>query len=206
MHEDPGQQARRLGLVGTVIKERSQSQQDLEIARAGFRLLPAAELVRILKPREHEIMSMRLGHRGEEPLTLTAIAHELQLSRERVRQVQGTAAGKLRKRGVERMLAQELLQMLSNEIRRRILLLGMLGDPEWLSPSKASRAIGISLTISGNHFRLLKDADLLVYKGAKKNRGADEHFYLPRYEALEHPIARSVMTVFASPVNTDLWC
>ncbi len=55
------------------------------------------ELVRQLNAREQEIISLSFGLDGDKALTLKEIATKLNLSRERIRQVQITALRKLRK-------------------------------------------------------------------------------------------------------------
>jgi RNA polymerase nonessential primary-like sigma factor len=59
-----------------------------------------------LTPREREVLCGRYGLHGREPQTLTDMAAQLQLTRERVRQVQQEALLKLRtalaRQGVDR--------------------------------------------------------------------------------------------------------
>jgi RNA polymerase primary sigma factor len=49
-----------------------------------------------LEPREASVLRMRFGIDGEEPLTLVEIGNRLGLTRERVRQIESAALGKLR--------------------------------------------------------------------------------------------------------------
>jgi RNA polymerase sigma factor (sigma-70 family) len=50
-----------------------------------------------LDPRERDVMDLRFGLRGDDPRTLQEIGDRLDLSRERVRQIQSRALGKLRR-------------------------------------------------------------------------------------------------------------
>jgi RNA polymerase primary sigma factor len=52
-----------------------------------------------LDPREREVVALRFGLRGGEPLTLQQIGNRLRLSRERVRQIESRAKEKLRRSG-----------------------------------------------------------------------------------------------------------
>jgi RNA polymerase primary sigma factor len=75
--------------------------------RATFR--PVLErMMRILDRRERRILTMRFGLDGREPATSRDIAAELDLSRERVRQIEARALSKLRHPSVEPE-ARELL-------------------------------------------------------------------------------------------------
>ena len=55
-----------------------------------------ARLLSVLDERERRIMRLRFGLGGEEPCTLKAIAERLELTPERVRQIEARALGKLR--------------------------------------------------------------------------------------------------------------
>lgn len=52
--------------------------------------------MRLLSDREQRIITLRFGLDGEEEQTLEAIGRELNLTRERVRQIESEALGKLR--------------------------------------------------------------------------------------------------------------
>lgn len=56
------------------------------------------ESLDILNAREMKILSLRFGLEGQSPLTLAEIGEHLGVTRERVRQLQNAALGKLRKR------------------------------------------------------------------------------------------------------------
>jgi RNA polymerase sigma factor (sigma-70 family) len=56
----------------------------------------ALEGVATLNPRERQIIGWRFGLDGEDPLTLRAIAGRLDVSAERIRQIEQRALGKLR--------------------------------------------------------------------------------------------------------------
>jgi RNA polymerase primary sigma factor len=57
----------------------------------------AAELIGLLNPRERLILSRRFGLEGREPESLEEVGLTLGLTRERIRQIQHAALGKLRK-------------------------------------------------------------------------------------------------------------
>jgi RNA polymerase primary sigma factor len=54
------------------------------------------ELLENIEPRESTILRLRYGLNGEDPLTLKEIGHRIGLTRERVRQLEHLALGKLR--------------------------------------------------------------------------------------------------------------
>ena len=53
-------------------------------------------LVRTLRPREQEVLSLRFGLGGRERLSLSQVGKVLDVSKERVRQIQDRALQKLR--------------------------------------------------------------------------------------------------------------
>jgi RNA polymerase primary sigma factor len=55
-----------------------------------------------LKEREQEVLKLRFGLDGEDPMTLENIAQVLGITRERIRQIQNTAMGKIKKFMAER--------------------------------------------------------------------------------------------------------
>ena len=57
-----------------------------------------------LTPREKEVIRLRYGLDGNEPRTLEEVGREMEVTRERVRQIESSALGKLRKRGKSRRL------------------------------------------------------------------------------------------------------
>jgi RNA polymerase sigma factor (sigma-70 family) len=61
-----------------------------------------ARLLSVLDERERRIMRLRFGLGGEEPLTLKAIAERLELTPERVRQIEARALAKLRTAALNR--------------------------------------------------------------------------------------------------------
>ncbi len=62
-----------------------------------------------LKPREREVIELRYGLGGEEPLTLEEVGQRLKLSRERVRQIEERAKEKMRPVARSRELKEFLL-------------------------------------------------------------------------------------------------
>lgn len=57
-----------------------------------------------LTPREKDVIMLRYGLDGDEPRTLEEVGRALEVTRERVRQIESSALGKLRKRGRNRRL------------------------------------------------------------------------------------------------------
>lgn len=54
-------------------------------------------LLNMLTPKEKEILKLRYGLNGEEPLTLEAIGNKYNLTRERIRQIENKALNKIRR-------------------------------------------------------------------------------------------------------------
>ena len=63
----------------------------LSLARSDLQLL-----LDYLNPREREILSLRFGLRGDEPLTLDEVGRRFNVTRERIRQIEAKALTKLR--------------------------------------------------------------------------------------------------------------
>ncbi len=63
------------------------------------------EAVSTLPPRERKILAMRFGLDEQQPHTLEEIGYEFGISRERVRQLQNVALGRLRQRRAVQRLA-----------------------------------------------------------------------------------------------------
>ena len=63
--------------------------RDLDLARV-------AELLEAIDQREADILRLRFGIGSEEPKTLKEIGERINLTRERVRQIEGEALRKLR--------------------------------------------------------------------------------------------------------------
>ncbi len=83
-------------VLGDVLPQRTQPAIDDEMVRRAFvEQLRAA--VGALAPKEREVMALRYGLRDGEPQTLQQIGDRLQLSRERIRQIELQARGKLRR-------------------------------------------------------------------------------------------------------------
>jgi RNA polymerase primary sigma factor len=62
---------------------------------SGEELVKAVSLLKEIEPREAEVLTLRFGLNGTEPLTLKQIGRQLDLTRERVRQIQRNGLAKL---------------------------------------------------------------------------------------------------------------
>ncbi len=67
-----------------------------------------ARLMEVLRPREQEVLSLRFGLGGRERLSLSQVGRLLEVSKERVRQIEDRALEKLRARANEQNLAVKL--------------------------------------------------------------------------------------------------
>ncbi len=66
------------------------------------------KLIRSLRPREQQVLSLRFGLGGREPLSLSQVGKVLSVSKERVRQIQDHALNKLRIMAEQENLANRL--------------------------------------------------------------------------------------------------
>ncbi|WP_257311177.1 sigma-70 family RNA polymerase sigma factor [Geothrix fuzhouensis] len=82
---------------GTTIGDCMAGDQGADITEAQVSALEARRLLRLLKPRERHILIRRFGLCGHPAENLAVIALSLGLSRERVRQLESQALGRLRK-------------------------------------------------------------------------------------------------------------
>jgi RNA polymerase primary sigma factor len=67
-----------------------------------------ARLMEVLRPREQEVLSLRFGLGGRERLSLSQVGRLLDVSKERVRQIEDRALVKLRARAEEQNLGETL--------------------------------------------------------------------------------------------------
>jgi RNA polymerase primary sigma factor len=82
--------------AGLVVPESDGATCPLESMAERERERRALAQLAVLPPREQQIIRWRYGLDGEEPLTLRAIANRLDVSAERVRQIEQRAMRKLR--------------------------------------------------------------------------------------------------------------
>lgn len=67
-------------------------------------------ILNTLTPKEKEVLKLRFGLNGEEPLTLEAIGNKYNLTRERIRQIESKALGKIRRHYSRKGLKEYLLE------------------------------------------------------------------------------------------------
>jgi RNA polymerase primary sigma factor len=82
--------------LGERLEQDMEPPVEFELIRQGF-LGQIQELLKELGPKEAEILRLRFGLDGEEPKTLQEIGDQLNLSRERIRQIENRAITKLRR-------------------------------------------------------------------------------------------------------------
>ena len=68
------------------------------------------KILNSLTPKEREVLKLRYGLNGEEPLTLEAIGNKYNLTRERIRQIENKALNKIRKLNSNKELKDYLLE------------------------------------------------------------------------------------------------
>ena len=66
------------------------------------------KLIRTLRPREQQVLSLRFGLAGRERLSLSQVGKVLNVSKERVRQIQDRALSKLRINAEQENLENQL--------------------------------------------------------------------------------------------------
>ncbi len=67
-----------------------------------------SRLMEVLRPREQEVLALRFGLGGRERLSLSQVGRLLDVSKERVRQIEDRALEKLKVRADEQNLGQRL--------------------------------------------------------------------------------------------------
>jgi RNA polymerase primary sigma factor len=82
--------------LGDTLEQDSVPGVEVELMRASFARLMQG-MVDDLDEKERDVLRMRFGLNGEEPLTLQEIGDALSLSRERIRQIESKAKEKLRR-------------------------------------------------------------------------------------------------------------
>jgi RNA polymerase primary sigma factor len=82
--------------LGDTIEQDTIPSAEIEMIRSSFATKIQA-MVAELDPKEREVVRMRYGLDGEEPRTLQEIGETLNLSRERIRQIESKAKEKLRR-------------------------------------------------------------------------------------------------------------
>ena len=65
-------------------------------------------LMEVLRPREQEVLSLRFGLGGRERLSLSQVGRLLDVSKERIRQIEDRALEKLKARADEQNLGERL--------------------------------------------------------------------------------------------------
>ncbi|MCF6465505.1 RNA polymerase subunit sigma-32 [Clostridium sp. Cult2] len=68
------------------------------------------EILNTLSPKEKEVLELRFGLNGDEPLTLEAIGNKYDLTRERIRQIENKALKKLKRLNLRNGLTDYLLE------------------------------------------------------------------------------------------------
>lgn len=84
--------------LGDKLAQETEPPVELELIHEAF-LGQIKELLMELGPKEAEVLRLRFGLDGEEPRTLQEIGNQLNLSRERIRQIENKAITKLRRSG-----------------------------------------------------------------------------------------------------------
>jgi DNA-directed RNA polymerase sigma subunit (sigma70/sigma32) len=82
--------------LGDTIEQDTVPSAEIEMIRSSFATKIQA-MVAELDPKERDVVRMRYGLDGEEPRTLQEIGETLNLSRERIRQIESKAKEKLRR-------------------------------------------------------------------------------------------------------------
>lgn len=82
--------------LGELLEDTGQTPEDF--ATHASLQLDLEKLMEDLTPQQREVLSLRFGLSDGQPLTLAKIGHRLNISRERVRQIEREALAKLRKR------------------------------------------------------------------------------------------------------------
>ena len=89
-------------LLGDFIEDKSTRSPEEE-ATASFRREQLAEMLDVLTPREKGVIELRYGMNDNTPRTLEQVGAYFGVTRERIRQIEGKALGKLRKQAMHRL-------------------------------------------------------------------------------------------------------
>jgi RNA polymerase sigma factor (sigma-70 family) len=81
--------------LGDVLADET-AESPFEAAASSMAKDDLAQLLAFLNPREREILSLRFGLAGEQPLTLDEVGRQFDVTRERIRQIEAKALTKLR--------------------------------------------------------------------------------------------------------------
>ena len=81
--------------LGDVLADRD-AESPFDVAASALAKTDLAKLLQFLNQREREILSLRFGLEGDQPLTLDEVGRQFNVTRERIRQIEAKALTKLR--------------------------------------------------------------------------------------------------------------
>jgi RNA polymerase primary sigma factor len=81
------------------------SKSPAEVAEESMLERDVAKVLETLNPRERLVLHLRFGLGNGTPHTLAEVGEQLEISRERVRQIENEAIRKLRRAGLQRLAA-----------------------------------------------------------------------------------------------------
>ena len=87
---------------------------------------------------------------------------------------------------------QSFVDAVQHPLRREILRFAVERG-EKLSPTQASRALGVDLSVVSYHVKVLTDKGVLDLVSQRPTPSSVEHFYAPVSSALEHPIVKVIL-------------
>jgi RNA polymerase sigma factor (sigma-70 family) len=83
------------GELGDLLAD-ADAESPFELAASSLARTDLNKLLAFLNPREREILSLRFGLAGDQPLTLDEVGRQFNVTRERIRQIEAKALTKLR--------------------------------------------------------------------------------------------------------------
>ena len=87
---------------------------------------------------------------------------------------------------------QSFVDAVQHPVRREILRLAVeMGEK--FSPTQASKALEVDLSVVSYHVKVLSDKGLLTLVSKRPTPSSVEHFYAPVSSALEHPIVKVIL-------------
>ncbi len=81
--------------LGDVLADRD-ADNPFDVAASALARSDLGKLLEFLNPREREILALRFGLDGDQPLTLDEVGRQFNVTRERIRQIEAKALTKLR--------------------------------------------------------------------------------------------------------------